>query len=232
MYSEFKARVLTPPAHPIGDGECVSLIVNNPASYTALLFPGVTWEDIIAPVINAKDIAGKSNQYLTWIPNVHSNPNQLPAQGDIGVSGATPVNSAGHCWIFDSATPNGISILQQNTPETGEGPNITAYSWTYRPVLGWYHPNFGPAPDPTPAPAPAPSGQTITLPKTTGPWHLYAPGFAGNMAHVLGPIEPEVLHEDLTYAIIASLGNGVYRIQSEDYGIGDLFTNGSDVVIK
>lgn len=194
-----------------------------------MLFPGVTWEDIIAPVINAKDIAGKSNQYLTWIPNVHSNPNQLPAQGDIGVSGATPVNSAGHCWIFDSATPNGISILQQNTPETGEGPNITAYSWTYRPVLGWYHPNFGPAPDPTPAPAPAPSGQTITLPETTGPWHLRD---RNNLSKILGLIEPEVLHESLTYVIQGHPSEYIYWITSEDYGPGAIDVEGSDVIIK
>jgi len=89
-----------------------------------------------------------------------------------------------------------------------------------------------PSPTPTPAPAPIPSGQTITLPETTGPWHLYTPGFAGNMAHVLGLIEPEVLHESLTYAILASLGNGVYRIHSQDYGVGDLWTKGSDVIIK
>jgi hypothetical protein len=230
MYATFKASVL---GKVIGDSQCVALVVNNPQAYVEALYPGVNWETIIPPVEDAKDLTANA-AYFETIINDHNNPNQLPAQGDIMVFGATPApgysnefnNPEGHCGICDNAFPNGYELLQQNSPSSGSPVNVSLYGWKFRPCEKWFHPVS------SPAPAPAPTGQTITLPKTTGPWHLYAPGFAGNMAHVLGLIEPEVLHEDLTYAIIASLGNGVYRIQSEDYGIGDLFTNGSDVVIK
>ena len=234
IYQTWKNSVL---GKVIGDSQCVALVVNNPQAYVEALYPGVAWETIIPPVEDAKDLTANA-AYFETIINDHNNPNQVPVQGDIMVFGATPAlgyantfnNPDGHCGVCDSASPTGYALLQQNSPNSGSPANVTDYAWHFRPCEKWFHPTSSPAP--APAPAPAPSGQTITLPKTTGPWHLYAPGFAGNMAHVLGLIEPEVLHEDLTYAIIASLGNGVYRIQSEDYGIGDLFTKGSDVVIK
>lgn len=87
---------------------------------------------------------------------------------------------------------------------------------------------------PAPAPTPTPTGLTIFLPATTGPWHLYKPGGPynpNNSADVIGVLRPSEFG-GLTYPILASLGNGVYRIQSEDFGIGDLWTSGSDVVIS
>jgi hypothetical protein len=230
MYSEFKARVL---GKVIGDGECVALVVNTPQSYVEALYPGVPWTNIIPPTPDAKDLTA-SPAYFETIINDHNNVNQVPVQGDIMVFGATPasgytnptVNPAGHCGVCDSASNTGYALLQQNSPSSGSPANVKSFPWKFRPCEKWFHPTS------SPAPTPAPSGQTITLPKTTGPWHLYAPGFAGNKAHVLGLIEPEVLHEDLTYAILESLGNGVYRIKSEDYGIGDLWCTGSNFTVS
>jgi hypothetical protein len=230
IYTSWKSSVL---GKVIGDGQCVSLVVNNEQAYVEALYPGAGWESIIPPVGSAKDLTANA-QYFETIINDHNNANQVPVQGDIMVFGATPAsgytntfnNPDGHCGVCDSASNTGYALLQQNSPSNGSPANVKSFPWKFRPCEKWFHPTS------SPVPTPSPSGQTITLPKTTGPWHLYAPGFAGNMAHVLGLIEPEVLHEDLTYAILESLGNGVYRIKSEDYGIGDLFTKGSDVIIK
>lgn len=228
-YEAFKSSVL---GKVIGDGQCVALVVNNPESYTAKLFPGVAWENVMASVPSAKDLAGKSNQYITWVANDHNNANQVPTQGDIMVFDATPqsgytnqfVNPDGHCGVCDSADSSQYSLLQQNSPSSGSPANVKSYPWKFRPCLGWYTVNGG-------TPAPAPSEQTIFLPPTTGPWHLYASGYAGNMSHVLGLLYPSK-YGGLTYNILASLGNGVYRIKSEDFGVGDLFTKGSDVTVS
>lgn len=88
--------------------------------------------------------------------------------------------------------------------------------------------------EPVPAPTPPAAPQTITLPADSGTWHLYQPGgpYSPNVsADVRGIIYP-ARFGGLTYPIIAAPGNGVYRIKSEDYGVGDLWTNGSQVVIK
>jgi len=236
-YANWKAGVL---GHVIGDGQCVALVVNNPRSYTAALFPGVSWPSIMGSVDGAKDLASKGNQYLTWIENDHNNPNQVPEQGDIMIFGATPQagysnqfnNPYGHTGVCESASASGYALCQQNSPASGAPANVTNYPWKYRPCLGWYRPNVGG--NPAPAPSPAPSGQTITLPKTTGPWHLYVEGGPynpNNPADVKGIIDPRAFQRDLEYPIVASRGNGVYTIDSEDYGRGDLYTNGSDVVI-
>lgn len=238
IYQSWKNSVLASRTI-VGDGQCVSLVVNNPRSYVAALFPGVSWPSVIAPVVDAKQMAGKSNSYLTWVANDHNNANQVPSQGDIMVFDATPQagysntypNPAGHTGVCESASSSGYNLFQQNAPAFGQAPNITSYAWKFRPCLGWYTPTGGS----TPAPAPSPSGSTITLPATTGPWHLYKPGGPYNpnvAADVKGIIDPRAFGRALSYTIVASLGNGVYRINSEDYGQGDLWTNGSSIVIS
>jgi len=84
------------------------------------------------------------------------------------------------------------------------------------------------------APVAAPSGGTITLSKDNTPFHLYKPGGPYNpsvVSDILGIINPAE-YGGLSYAIIASLGNGVYRIKSQMYGVGDIWTNGSTVVVS
>lgn len=236
MYEQFKERVL---GKVVGDGQCVSLVVNNSNAYVEALYPGVSWPSIMAPVASAYQLAGKSDTYLLWTANDHNDPNQLPEKGDIMVFGPTPEagytdefsNPDGHCGICDSATPEGYYLLQQNAPAFGQAANVTEYDWKFRPCLGWYHPTNAPVPSSTPVS----TQQTITLPEATGPWHLYkvgGPYNPNNSANVLGLIEPEVLHEALTYPIVKNLGNGIYVINSKDYGQGALWTNGSTVVIK
>lgn len=83
-------------------------------------------------------------------------------------------------------------------------------------------------------PEAAPSNQSITLPANSGLWHLYKPGGPYNpavAADIKGILNPGKFG-GLTYPIVASLGDGIYRINSQDFGQGDLWTNGSSVVIN
>jgi hypothetical protein len=233
-YSDFKSKVL---GKVIGDGQCVSLVVNNSNAYVEYLYPGVSWPSIMAPVVGAKDLAGKSNGYLTWIANDHNNPNQVPAQGDIMVFGATPQsgytntydNPAGHTGICESASASGYVLLQQNAPAFGEVVNAKEYAWKFRPCEGWYHPTA--TNNPAPSPTPAPSGHTITLPATTGPWHAYPVGGPYTPNPSLPLLWPSKFG-GLTYNIVNNRGNGIYTIQTQDFGQRDLFTNGSYVIVK
>lgn len=238
VYQSWKAAVIN---RRIGNGECVALIVNNSNAYVEALFPGVNWTQIIAPVVGAKDMAGKGSQYLQWIVNDHNNPNQVPIQGDIMVFGATPAagytngysNPYGHTGVCERADANGYDLLSQNTPTTGAPATIRNYPWRFRPCLGWYRPltpGTTPAPNPNPTPTPPPSGRKIFLPPTTGPWHLYNPGGPYNPAQAKAVLVPSQFG-GLTYDILVDRGNGIYGIRSQMYGLGDLWTKGSDVKI-
>lgn len=90
--------------------------------------------------------------------------------------------------------------------------------------------------EPSAAPTPAPSGKTMNLPANSGAWHLYKPGGPynpNNSADYIAIVHPaDYAPGGLTYPIVATLGNGVYRIKSPAHGEADLFTNGSSVVIS
>lgn len=233
-YSDFKARVL---GKVIGDGQCVSLVVNNSNAYIEALYPGVNWTTIIAPVPSARLMAGKPNSYLQWVANDHNNPNQVPPQGAIMIFDATPQagytntfnNPDGHTGVCDSADANGYTLLQQNSPSTGSPANLKQYPWKFRPCIGWYVPTSS---TPAPTPAPIPTGQTIFLPSTTGPWHLYNVGgpYSPNQAKAI--LVPANYPPGITERIITSRGGGVYTVQTQMYGQGDLYTKGSDVIIS
>lgn len=222
----------------VGDGQCVSLVINNSAAYVEALWPGTSWTNIIASVVGAKSLLTAANPaYFYIIENDHNDPNQLPEQGDIMVFDATPeagytntfVNPYGHCGICDSATSAGFYLAQQNAPATGQGFNVTEYNWKFRPCLGWLRPKL--TADPTPTPPAQPAGHTIYLPPTTGPWHLYPEGGPYTYAAAKGLLYPSQFG-GLTYKIIADQGNGIYTIQTQDYGVGDIYTRGSDVIIS
>jgi hypothetical protein len=228
VYNSFKSSVL---GKVIGDGECVALV----RAYITDLFPDVDSYTVMPQVDSAYQLADKSNSYITWVVNDHSDAGQLPSQGDIMVFGPTPEpgytntfnNPDGHCGVCDSASPTEYVLLAQNSPNTGDPANVTSFPWKYRPCSGWYTINGG-------TPIPPPSGQTIFLPPTTGPWHLYNVGGPYNPAvpaDVKGLLKPSEFG-GLTYSIVADRGNGVYTIDTEDFGQGDIWTNGSSVVIS
>lgn len=222
----------------VGDGQCVSLIVNNSGAYVEALWPGLSWTNIIAPVVGAKSLLQAANPaYFEIINNNHSDPNQVPQVGDIMVFDETPhvgatnrfVNPYGHTGICaGNASGSGFDLAQQNAPSSGQGFNVTHYPWDFRYCLGWLRPKTGATPPPTPPPS---TGHTIWLPPTTGPWHLYPEGgpytYAAAGNHLLRPAN----FGGLTYDILADRGNGTYTIQSQNFGRGDIYTRGSDVII-
>ena len=235
--SSFNAWLATVNGKKLGNGDCGQV----PYSWASYLNPSLPHGGL-PTVTDSKDFAGFSGNGWTWIANNHNDPNQVPVQGDVMVFGATPAsgytntypNPAGHSGVCDSATSATYTLVQQNAPSTGEGVNVTTYPWKFRPCLGWIHYGSYSPPAPTPSPTPAPA-QTITLPATTGPWHLYEPGGPynpNNAADVLGQLVPSKFPGGLTYTILATLGNGVYRIHSSDFGTGDIWTSGSNVHIS
>jgi hypothetical protein len=244
MYPAFKQSVLGESiltvqgiTNPYGV-ECVTLIWD----YAAKLFPSASIKDTIT-LGNANTLFTNSNPaYFTKTVNNHNDVNQVPNQGDIMVFGGTPSpgftnqfpNPYGHSGICDSASRSGYSLLQQNSPTTGAPVNVTSYPWLYRPCIGWLTPINANASAPAPQPVTS-VGQTIHLPQTTGPWHLYndnGPYNPNNPADVKGLIVPANYSGGLTYPIVGDKGGGIYIINSEDYGQGALWTSGSDVQIS
>lgn len=179
VYQAWKNLVVGGGAPPVGDGQCVSLIVNNSRAYVEALFPGASWPAIVVPLGpngGAKDLHCNT-PYFTWVPNDAGNPNQLPPQGAVMVFSETPYsgytntypNPYGHTGVCDEADASGYSLLQQNAPDFGQGPNITRYSWKFRHCEGWFVPNLV---NSTPAPTPPPSGQ-LQLQINPGNWPVY-----------------------------------------------------------
>lgn len=123
-------------------GQCTQVAL----SWGMYQFPGIHWNILFPPVPVAKDMFTHVNKsYFQVITNDHNNPNQLPQQGDIMVFDHTPQpgysntynNPAGHIGVCDKATPAGYILIQENAPAAGEPVNATAYTWRFRPCLGW-----------------------------------------------------------------------------------------------
>lgn len=104
-----------------------------------------------------------------------------------------------------------------------EGPAVQAVQTVANPPA--------PAAPATQAPA---AGETIHLAADNNPFHAYKPGGPynpNNAADYKGMINPKAFG-GLNYAVVASLGNGIYRINSQDYGQVDIWTSGSDVSVS
>lgn len=200
-YQTFKNGVL---GQVIGDGECVSLVVNNDRAYAENLFPGVTWTNMISPVEGARQLLGAANgQYFQAVQNDHNDPNQLPPVGAVLVFDATPQagytngfnNPYGHTGLCDSADANGYTILQQNSPTSGAAVNLKWYPWNFRPCLGWLIPVV-PTPQETPnvqETTPAPTSETPAA--TPDPTPVEAPQVPADPVTPSTPVEvsaPEV----------------------------------------
>lgn len=205
-------------------------------SYGQALFPGVSWNTVFPPTAYAKDLGATHNPtYFDWVVNNHSDVNQLPSQGHILVFGPTPAsgysnptnNPAGHTGVVDSATSSGYTIIMQDGINPGGVTFEQSQPWKFRPALGWLVPKTASAPAPPPAPT---TGHTIFLPPTTGPWHAYPPDGPYTYAAAKGLLYPSQFG-GLTYDIVVNKGNGVYVINTQDFGQAALWTNGSDVTI-
>jgi hypothetical protein len=170
-YATFKSGVL---GRVIGDGQCVSLVVNNAQAYVEAIWPGVSWPTIIGPVVGAKDMfATASPAYFDKISNDVNNASQVPVQGDIMIFSQTPYagytntynNPYGHTGICESADSSGYSLLQQNSPYAGAPAQVNRYAWKFRHCVGWLRPKGQVVSNP-----PAPH---LSLQINPGNWAVY-----------------------------------------------------------
>lgn len=230
-------------------GQCSQV----PVSWALYCFPGKKWSDLLPAIGSDKgvdDWAGKSTQYFTWIENNHSDVNQLPLQGDIGVSGPTPskgysdtfTNSFGHTWVFDSASVSGFTAVQQNAPHFGDKVNDSSYGWHVIPVLGWFRAVNAVASAPVPAPSPAPTnsvnvGRTLHLPAKNADgspdsvWHVYNPNGPYDIPHATNILDPAKFGGE-AFPIQKDLGNGIYLINTQDFGQKAIWTKGTNATIS
>jgi hypothetical protein len=242
MYPTFKADILAAKApvltvqgitNPYGV-ECVTLVW----AYANALWPDVSIKDTIT-IGNAAGLFANSNgAYFEKIANNHSDPNQVPLQGDVMVFGPTPQsgysntfpNPDGHCGICDSASPGGYALFQQNSPTTGARPNVTNYPWKYRPCVGWLRPKGS---NPAPAPSPAPTAQTVTLPKDVSTWAVYKIGslLRKGTTDQVGTLLPSV-YGPLIYGVLSWAGNYAVNIDTQDFGPVTIWVRDTPAVIS
>lgn len=205
------------------DGSFGAQCVDVDLSYGEALFPGKAWSTVFPPVQSAKQMLASHNpSYFDEILNDHSNPNQVPEQGDILVCDATPKagysntfpNPDGHTGVVDSADASGYTILMQD----GSNPKGSAFlqhqAWLYRPVLGWLRPKLQAAP----GPIPAPTGKTLFLPSSVLQWRVYNVAGPYTTGHQIAFLKPAQFPPGLTYSILATLAVNVYEIQTQDFG--------------
>jgi len=215
--------------------QCVDVDLSLGQAY----FPGEAWSTLFPPTASAKNLGITHNdKYFEWIENDHNNPNQLPEQGDILVTGATPAtgytnlfqNPDGHTGPVESCNSSTYTLRQQDGSVPNASVQLVTVSWRYRPVLGWLRPRLAAAPAPAPAPVPSTS-HTVWLPPTTGPWHLYPEGGPYTYTAAKALLYPSNFG-GLTYDILNDRGGGIYTIQTQMFGRGDIYTRGSDVIVK
>jgi hypothetical protein len=223
--------------------QCVDVVL----SYGEALFHGVAWSTVFPPVPSAKYLFTKHNpKYFDVIANDHTNPNQLPQPGDILVCDATPqagydntfANPDGHTGVVDHCDSNGYTLLQQD----GSHPNGTTFlktvSWKYRPVTGWLRPKLSSTPSPVPSkpiPIPAAASKTVYLPASVLKWRVYNVKGPWTSGHEIAYLYPSK-YKGLAYKILATLGSGIYEIQTHDFGKVAIYTGrpgvDTDAVIK
>lgn len=235
-------KVLDSDGVPQDKGQCSQV----PVSWAETLNPGVKWSDMLSPVTGVKDWAGKSTKYFTWIPNITTDINQLPLQGDIMVFDATPKagysdqfkNEYGHTGVCDSASATGYTIVQQNAPNYGESVNDSSYPWLLQPCLGWLRSvqvtaaNItAPAAIPTPPQSSINVGKILILPKSINSWNVYNVDGPYDLPHAIHVLDPAA-SGGLNFKILADKGNGVYVINTPAFGDVAIWTQGTVATIS
>lgn len=253
IYQRWKPTVLGQKLNADGvkadTGQCSQVDI----SYGEQLFPGVPWYTLFPPTPSAKNFGSVHNpQYFSWVVNDHSNPNQLPEQGDIMVFDGTPQsgyanqtnNPDGHTGVCDSASPTGYILTQENAPSFGQGVNTTGYDWKFRPCLGWLHPLL---PTPTTTIPNQPVTDSSWVGKTlymhpVAQWHVYPVGAQPILSNALNGgkdyLIPKNYHNGpngapgLTYPILAvSKYPNTVTIQTDSYGRVDVYVDQDGQII-
>lgn len=216
--------------HAYGN-QCVDVAL----SWGQALFPGVPWSKVFPPVASAKDMFAAANtEFFEKIVNNHSDPNQLPQQGDIAIFDATPAagysnqlrNPDGHTGVVDSASAAGIYLVQQDGSNPAGRCFESLRPWRYSPCIGWLRPKASPVPPP-PAP-PATAGKTLHLPANVATWRVYPLNKAPRVGNECGFLLPSKFG-GLSYAIEANPYPNVYTITTQAFGRVNIYA-GPDTV--
>lgn len=156
------------------------------------------------------------------------------SQGDIVVLNGLSGNPFGHIGLFDHQDSNGIWMLEQNMLGSGSGEGKNAIG-VYRAIplnrVNKIYRNKGKGTTPTPAPA----RNTVFLPASAGPWHLYNYGSSytpSDVRAVKGILRPDIFPPGLPYKIEAWIGNYAVVIQTQDFGRGVVWVKNTGAVIK
>jgi hypothetical protein len=172
--------------------QCVDVMLD----LTQYYFPNENYRTTVPVMGSAKYAADKRNdKFYEWIPNNHSDPNQLPQQGDFLVCDQTPqagytnqtVNKDGHLGAVDHADKNGYTLAMQDGSTGVAKVILQTRPWKFRPVIGWLRPRLSAQPAPIEQPKPTPPvatpptlsrsniGKRFYLPLVTG-YPAYKPG--------------------------------------------------------
>lgn len=218
------------------DGAAGAQCVDVPKSWAEALYPGVSWRQSVG-YGDAKEVfANASTEYFDKITNDHSNANQVPQQGDIVVFAPAPesgyqsayLNPYGHCAVVDSATPNGLVLIQQDGSTGQTVVQIKSRAWRYTRCIGWLHPRAIPS-----VPAPTPAAQSVYLPSSVYRWRIYDPNAVPTVGNEKNFIYPSQFPPGLTYDILAWLDSGkTVKIQTQMFGIVKIWVDNTDAVIK
>lgn len=220
-------KVLDVDGVPQDKGQCSQV----PVSWAMACFPGIKWSELLQPLgsdAGVAEWAGKSTKYFTWVENNHADIHQLPPQGAIAVFGPTPAkgfinqfkNAFGHAGVIDSASSSGYTLVQEDAPNKGQAVNDSSYPWNLNPCLGWFLPANHSAPVPVP-PKPVMSsmvGKTINFAVTNKFVPVWNVGGPYDYAHHTHGLDPNMFKRTLSYEILQDLGNGLYVINTIDWG--------------
>lgn len=148
--------------------------------------------------------------------------------------------SVANADIVGSVNVAGLELSAAMKSDLAGGMSVVAFNAKYSKTAG-FQPiatsrQLAPASAPVAAPAAVATVETLHLAPDNNPLHAYNPGGPynpNNPADYKGMIVPSAFKAQggLDYAIVASLGNGIYRINSQDYGQVDIWTTGSDVTV-
>lgn len=153
-------------------------------------------------------------------------------------TGTPPSEVAIPCFFSWEGASNGhVGVSLANGQFWSDGAvyaSIAAFETTHTPVyVGWSTSIDGAAvvEAQTSSPTGGNTGKTLTLSANNTPFHVYNPDGPYAPADAKGELNPAKFG-GLSYTIVADKGNGIYVIDTEDFGQGAIYTDGSNVTIS
>lgn len=218
--------------HAFGD-QCVDVVL----SWSQACFPTVSWGTFFSTGVNARSLYSSANlTYFEQIANDHNDPNQVPLQGDIAVFAASPqtgytstfANMDGHCGVVDSADMGGIWLIQQDGSNPA-GVTFEKYRpWLYTECVGWLRPK-----ECAPGPVGPVANRSLYLPSSVDRWRVYDVAVMPRVGNEKAFLRPSLFPPGLTYAILGNPYPNVYTIQTQDFGLVNIYAGAdTDAQIK